>query len=179
MVNTATVGPRLQQLIITDTSRNRRYIVDTGAQVSVILASYIDRRSVATTGPLQANGSSIASLYFCGRVYSVRLVIADVRRPLLGTDFLREHNLLVDLKGQRLIEGSTFSPTICNAGIAADHDLALLDSTRNKFRKILGEFPDLLPPNFSSSTVPHGVQHYITTSGPHHMIEHVVYPLTN
>ena len=43
------------------------------------------------------------------------------------------------MKGQRLIEGSTFSPTICSVGIAADHHLALLDSTSNKFRKILGD----------------------------------------
>ena len=110
-----------------------------------------------------------------GRVYSVRLVIADVRRPLLG-DFLRHHNILEDLKGQQLIEGSTFSPTICRVGIAADDHLALLQYISNKFRRILGEFLDLLQPTFSSSTVAHGLQHYIITSGPQQMPEHVVYP---
>ena len=135
MVNIATVGLRIQQLIITDTNPNRCYLVDTGAQVSVIPASYIDRRSGATTDHIQA-------------------------------DFLRQHNLLVDLKEQRLIEGSTFSPIIFSVIIAAYYHLVLLDSTSNKFRKILGEFPDLLKPTFSSSTVPYGVQHYITTSGP-------------
>ena len=106
-VDTATVGLRLHQLIITDTNTNRRYLVYTSAQVSVIPASYIDRRSVATTDPIQsANGSWIAtygarnaSLCFRGRVYSARLVIADARQKLLGADFLRHHNLLVDLKG--------------------------------------------------------------------------------
>ena len=94
-LNTVTVVPRLQQLIITDTNTNRRYLVDNGAQVSVIPASYIDRRSGATTDPLEAsNGSSIAtygarnaSLCFGGRVYSARIVIADMRLPLLGADF--------------------------------------------------------------------------------------------
>ena len=87
-LDTATVGPRLQKFIITDTNTNHRSLVDTSAQVSVIPASYIDRRSGATTDPLQAaNGSSLAtygarnaSLCFVGRVYSVRLVIVDVTR---------------------------------------------------------------------------------------------------
>ncbi|GFR63901.1 transposon Ty3-G Gag-Pol polyprotein [Elysia marginata] len=36
-----------------------------------------------------------------------RLTIANVKRPLLGADFFRCHNLLVDLYGQRLIEADT------------------------------------------------------------------------
>ena len=58
---------------------------------------------------------------------------------------------------------------IFNVGITADHHLALLYSTSNKFRMILGEFPDLLQPTVSLSAVPHGVhdvQHFILTSGP-------------
>ena len=65
------------------------YLIDTSARVSVIPVSYIDRRSGATTDPLQAaNGCSIAtydtrnaSLWFGGRLYRVRFVIvmSDVR----------------------------------------------------------------------------------------------------
>ena len=117
-------------------------------------------------------GARNASLYFGGRVYSARLAIADVERPLLGADFLRQHNLLVDLKGQRLIEGSPFSANICDVGIAADHHLALLYSTSTKFRKIIGE----LPPSFSSSTFPSTTSPLLE---PQHMAENVVYPQTN
>ena len=139
-----------------------RDLVDTGYQVSVIPASNIDRRSGATTDPRQvANGSSVAtcgarntSLYFGINVYSTKLVRADVR----------QHNFLVDLKEQRFVEGSTFSPTICSVGIGTDHHPAVLYSASNKVRPIVVEFPNLLHPTFSSSTVPHGV--YITTTGP-------------
>ena len=58
------------------------------------------------------------SLCFVGRVYCARLVIADVRRTLLGDNLLRQHTLLGDLKGQRLIEDSTFSTAICSVGIS-------------------------------------------------------------
>ena len=34
----------------------------------------------------------------------VTTVIADVQRPLLGADFLLQHNLLVDVYGERLVE---------------------------------------------------------------------------
>ena len=111
-------------------------------------------------------GACNAPLCFGGRVYSARLVIADVRRPLFGADFLRQHNLLVDLKGHRLIDGFTFSPNTFSVGIAADHHLALLHSTSNKFLKILEYFPDLLQPTISLSTVLHSEQNYVTPSGP-------------
>ena len=60
---------------------------------------------------LAANGSSIASygtqqthVQLGKRKFTVTFIIADVRRPILGADFLRRHKLLVDLCGQKLID---------------------------------------------------------------------------
>lgn len=85
---------------------------------------------------------------------------------MLGADFLRRHNLLVDVRGQRLIEADTYSSTICSVGVTQRQQLVSIDSSSNQFRKVLSEFPKLLQPTFSTATVSHGVQHYITTSGP-------------
>ena len=82
-------------------------------------------------------------------MYSARLILADVKKPLLGADFLRQHNLLVDVKGQRLIEATTFASTICGIQYSSGHELSLLDSSSNQFRKVLCEFPELLKPTFS------------------------------
>ena len=106
------------------------------------------------------------SLCFGNKVYSARLILADVKKPLLGADFLRQHNLLVDVKGQRLIEATTFDSTICRIQYSSGHKLSLLDSSSNQFRKFLCEFPELLKPTFSSPSVRHGVEHFISTSGP-------------
>ncbi|GFS05824.1 retrovirus-related Pol polyprotein [Elysia marginata] len=88
-------GPRNQQLFLTDSYSGRRFLVDTGAQVSAVPASRFDRRSGPNDNPLQAaNGTTIAtygsrnvSLCFNGRTYTARLIVADIRQPLLGADF--------------------------------------------------------------------------------------------
>ena len=147
--------------------------MDTGAQVSVIPPTVFDRRHGQSGPPLQAaNGTSIAtygskdvSLRFNETTYQARLIIADVKRPLLGADFFRRHNLLVDLRGQRLIEANTYlSP--CSVSRVTVTELAPIEQESNRFRKVLQDFPALLQPTFSSTAVKHGVQHHIQTTGP-------------
>ncbi|GFO14026.1 transposon ty3-g Gag-Pol polyprotein [Plakobranchus ocellatus] len=62
-----------------------------------------------------ANGTAISTfglrdvkLRFNGTTCDARHIIADVKRPLLGADFFRRYNLLVDLNGQRLIEADSY-----------------------------------------------------------------------
>ncbi|GFR68256.1 Gag pol protein [Elysia marginata] len=88
----------------TPTQADVRFLVDTGAQVSAVPASRFDRQSGPNDHPLQAaNGSTIAtygsrnvSLCFNGRMYTARLIVADIRQPLLGADFFRQHNRLIE-----------------------------------------------------------------------------------
>ncbi|GFO21026.1 retrovirus-related pol polyprotein [Plakobranchus ocellatus] len=116
----ATSESNMTQLFVTDEKSKRRFLVDTGAQVSVTPASWADKVSGATGPNLQAaNRSSIATygsrvvhLHLGNRVFDARLISANVKRPLLGADFLRQHNLLVDIRGRRLIETDSFSQLI-------------------------------------------------------------------
>ena len=166
-VASASVGPCDPQLFITDTKSRRRFLVDTGAQVSVVPATWFDKRSGETGPPLQAaNGTHISTygsrnvpLYFNNRLYQACLIIADVKRPLLGADFCRQHNLLVDLRGQRLIEADTYLSSPCSVSKTP------VEVEENKFHKILHEFPDILRPTFSSADVKHGVRHFVPTTG--------------
>ena len=99
------------------------------------------------------------------RTYSARLVKADGKRPLLGADFLREHNLLVDICGKRVIEADTYSSILCAATHASVHQLATISPVSNQHRKVLLGYQEIIQHTFSSDTVIHGVQYYITTSG--------------
>ena len=81
-------------------------------------------------------------------------------RPLLGADFLRTHNLLVDMRNRRLIEADTFSGIPCYVSTVTPTNLALLEPSINKFRKL-----DLLKPTFSTAEVKPGVHHFIPTKG--------------
>ena len=108
-------------------------------------------------------GAHIVPLRFGGRIFQARLIAADVKRSLLGDDFLLQHNLQVDIRNHRLIEADTFSGISCSISSATTNHLALVEPTSNKFRKVLNEFPDLLKPTFSTAVVKHGVQHFIPT----------------
>ena len=96
--NVSTAGPHQQQLLVTDSISGRCFLVDTGAQVSVVPATLCDKHSGSSDEHLQtANGTSIStygaqhvSLRLGTSTYNVRLVKADVKRPLLGADFLRQ-----------------------------------------------------------------------------------------
>ena len=148
-------------------------MVDTGAQVSVVPATWFDKRSGETGPPLQAaNGTHISTygsrnvpLYFNNRLYQACLIIADVKRPLLGADFCRQHNLLVDLRGQRLIEADTYLSSPCYVSKTPVNELSPVEVEEYKFRKILHEFPDILRPTFSSADVKHVVRHFVPTTG--------------
>ena len=169
-----TAGPHNPHLSITDKHSGQCYLVDTGAQVSVVPATWLDKRSGPIGTPLQAaNGTPIltygarnALLNINNRIYKARLIMADVKYPLLGADFLRTHNLLVDIRHRRLIEADTFLSTPCSTRPTKIQELALIDKSSNSFRKILEEFKEILEPTFSSDEVKHGVRHHIPTTGP-------------
>ena len=83
-----------------------QFLVDTRAEVSVLPATGLDRRT-RQAGPqlLAANGSSIKTygmltfpLHFASKTFWWDFVVADVARPLLGADFLSSNSLLVDLE---------------------------------------------------------------------------------
>ncbi|GFR76621.1 retrovirus-related Pol polyprotein [Elysia marginata] len=146
---------KISQLFVTDEKSKRCFLVDTGARVSVTPASWADKVSGATGQNLQAaNGSSIATygarvvqLHFGNRVFDACLISANVKRPLLGADFYRQHNLLVDIRGRSLIKADSFSHINCSvSSISSDSVLILLESTSNccyRFLKILNGCPEL------------------------------------
>ena len=108
----------------------------------MVPASRLDKRAEATKQLQAANGTSIttydarnALLHFGNHRYAVHLVIANVKRPLLGAEFLRQHNLLVDIRGQRLIEADTYMSVSCDVTKANVTQLAFIDT--NKYRKVL------------------------------------------
>lgn len=162
--------PRL--LYARDQYSGQSFLIDTGARVSVFPAKNADARSGRTGPPLQAaNGTAIRSfgtraisLVISGRKFKWNFVVANVTQPLLGADFLCAYNLMVDVKGQRLVDITTFSsvPLNCTQGqLLGVHSV----STDRTYTSLLAEFPEILTPTFSSSTARHGVELFIPTKG--------------
>ena len=140
--------------------------------MSVVPATLRDKHSGASDENLQAANDTSISTYGAQHVslrlgtatYNVRLVKADVKRPLLGADFLRQYNLLVDIRGKRLIEADTYVSLPCSSTHINSCHLGTICPSANQYRKVLQDYPEILQPHFSSDTVRHGVQHHITTA---------------
>jgi hypothetical protein len=161
-------------LFVWDRNSGRRFLVDTGAEISVLPASARDRRS-ERTGPclIAANHTAIHTygnrsipLEFNTRRFDWSFTLADVPQPLLGADFLRANNLLVDLRSKKLVDAQTYASVSC--GHVAGHapHLSAISTIDNEYAKILADFPAVTTPTFSHATVKHGVEHYIPTEGP-------------
>ena len=160
-------------LYVKDDSSRRCFLVDTGALVSVFPASGLDIHSHHARPLLEAaNGSTIhtygekqITLPINGWKYVWKFLVADVTQPLLGADFLCSNTLMVDVKGQRLVDPTTYTSLplfVTNASAHGIHNVA----QDNDFSALLKEFPDILTPTFSNPTAKHGVVHYISTEGP-------------
>ena len=170
----ASLSDPKSQLIIQDNTSGLQFLIDTGAQVSVIPATWQDRRARSTGPSLQAaNGTRISTfgtrdivLKLGRHSYSARLVLADVRRPLLGADFLRTHGLLVDVRGRRLVQAETLSPIVCLVSRGQGVHLATSYTTGNQSRDVITGYPELLQPTFSADSIRHSTTHHIQTDGP-------------
>ena len=102
-------------LYIQDLKSNRRFLVDTGAEISVIPPTSTQRNSVSNKTLLAANGTIIQTFgttalninFGMGRNFPWTFEIADVKSPIIGADFVLHFNLSVDLKNRCLIDNNT------------------------------------------------------------------------
>nr|VZI44158.1 unnamed protein product [Spirometra erinaceieuropaei] len=101
---------------VCDTVTRRRFLVDTGAQISVVSLTAADRRFPSPGLHLQAtNCSPIPTFSSLSLILNIDLrrsftwifVIADVPHAILGPDFLAEFDLLVDCRRARLLDRTT------------------------------------------------------------------------
>ena len=161
-------------LFANDQLTGRAFLIDSGAEVSVLPASIADRKNKVKGSSLSAaNGSSIStfgkrSLRFrlCGNTYEWSFIVASVERPILGADFLKSSGLLVDVRKKRLIHPQTQAPSSQSITKTPSLIKAGTSPQVNHFSQLLKEFPAITNPDFSSKNTKHGVELTIPTTGP-------------
>ena len=167
-------GANRSLLFLLDEVSGKKFLVDTGAEMSVIPATREDERT-RPLGPClsAANGSSIKTygtrtlpICFASKTYRWTFTIANVSRPLLGADFLRSNSLLVDLKWKRVIEAETYHSVSLGTVRTAVPQLSAISTSSNQFETLLTEFPHITTPVFTASSIKHKVEHFIQTTGP-------------
>ena len=160
---------------VTDTLQKSRFLVDTGAEISVIPPTDKERLHPVSRHLQAANGSHIKS--YGQRLVTLSLglrrtlqwvfLIADVNMPIIGADFLTHFDLLVDVKRQLLIDRKTSLTTHGISCVSSTVGIRMASTDlASPYRDLLDEFPTLSKPTYTSSSLKHTVQHHISTKGP-------------
>ncbi|XP_064463435.1 uncharacterized protein LOC135374389 [Ornithodoros turicata] len=160
---------------IVDRTTGMRFLVDTGAEVSVIPADKFSRRPRQQCFSLRAANASTIPVYGqrsltlnigLRRDFKWLFLVADVTQAILGADFLNSFKLLVDVNGRRLIDRST-SLSVCGLNLPAPPSRVLSCTAPDvPFASILKDFPALTQPPDWTKPVQHDVVHHVSTRGP-------------
>ena len=164
--------PKSKLLYLKDQQRRQHYLIDTGAEVSVLPATADIREQPPILHLYAANGTRIP--VYARRTQNVDInlrrdfpwtfYVADVSQPIIGADFLNHYGLLVDLKHQKLHdpETSLTSEGVTKEGVSTGISTIGKD---NEFLQLLKEFPSLTQAYSASKPVKHNVFHHIETTG--------------
>nr|VZI26587.1 unnamed protein product [Spirometra erinaceieuropaei] len=152
---------------------HRRFLVDTGVQISVVPPPLSDCCFPSSGLYLQAvNSSTILTFGSLSLTLDIDLrrsffgvfVVADVPHAILGSDFLAKFDLLVDCRRSRLLDRTTGLSVHSLTPFTTFSNLSVLDTrTACPYRGLLLQHPN---PQFRSGEVQHDVVHYIRISGP-------------
>ncbi len=163
---------------VSDRTTGFRSLVNTGAEVSVVRPLHTERLLPRLDLNLQAvNNTAIASYgvrsltldldFGLRRTFRWAFVIADVKQPILGADFLQHFGLLVDVRHNQLSDSATqlkvqgiTSHTHTSPGISL-----LPKDPNNDFLALLSRFPTVTQASFSDCPRKHSVCHHIETTG--------------
>ena len=142
-------------LFVKDILSDREFLVDSGASVSVFLGPRSSsanrvRPLTADRSPIICSGSRLIPLRFsCGsgtKVYTWNFQLAPVSIPLLGADFLQHFNLLVDIKGRKLVHADCPEDVVIQAspGLQPAFKSVSFLSAPQAVQNLLKDFPDIL-----------------------------------
>lgn len=166
------------RMFINDRSTYIKYLVDTGAAISVIPNNMFNKETTKNYRPpytlyaangnlINTYGTKIVELDFgFKRKFIWNFIVADVNKPILGSDFLLHYNLLPDLKNCKLVDGKTLH---CISGIFTSEpsENLYMIQRNNEYNKLLEEFPQLYSiTRIREVSSDSKVFHHIETKGP-------------
>ena len=168
-------GQASRLLFVRDRNSDQRFMVDTGAEASVVPPTRHERKCVNSAFTLQAVNSSPIKTFgtrSCTldlglrRTFRWVFTVADVPHPILGADFLRHFSLKVDLRKCRLEdEGTQLTASGITVPGPSLSPMYTCLPTSHPYQDILREFPAVYTPTPVNHSVKHDVTHHIRTTG--------------
>ena len=147
------------------------FLVDSGSSFSLLPHHSTEVPSgpllrTADGNPLPTWGVCTTTVRFGSHTFSFDFLLAPVSLPILGTDFLSHHHLLIDPRRRQVLLFSSLHPLLPPATAATSPLLASLQSCPPAIQSLLDPYPIVFSSEISSSHPAHGVHHHIPTAGP-------------
>lgn len=161
------------RLFIKDPNTQLKFLIDTGADVSVVPKRNFRNFNPKVSHHLSAANGTAISVYGTKllhvslglrRNFVHSFLVASVNHPIIGADFLNRFNLLVDIRNRRLVDATT---NMHVSGILAKTTTPTLKSfeSGNEFQDILSEFKELMEEPDYAAPIKHSIEHHIVTKG--------------
>ena len=160
---------------IHDRHNHTQFLVDTGAEVSVVPPTRAERSCPQSTFTLQAvDGSQITTYGVRSCTLNIGLrrtfrwvfIIANVKQAILGADFLHHFGLVVDVRHRTLLDSTThLRVNGLSSGLSSGITHTRQDPN-NPFLSLLSDFPGVTQACTANRPIKHSVTHHITTTGP-------------
>lgn len=175
--------PAENRLHVFDKNTNTKFLVDSGSVISLLPKATIKKKLKRHPMTLTAaNSSSIATYGTHSMELNLRLrraftwnfTVADVQSAILGADFLKYFNLLVDLPRSQLIDASTGLSSKGFAATAPVHSVVVVNridappgDLGKRYDSLLREYHDITQTDGAPAELPDlPVRHQIHTTGP-------------
>ena len=161
-------------LYVHDEISKRRWLIDSGALLSIIPPTLEQKRdgpngiklSAANGSEIACYGVEVVDVAFGGRIFPTTVTVADVRQPILGADFLAANHLAPDQRYGNLIDLETWEIIDANFDkCSSPTRINYVDQQNDPYYKLLDQYPELSVPSFRPEKVKHNVKHYIPTTG--------------
>ena len=127
----------------------------------------LEKELVAAKGShIRCYGERKVRFHVGTRTYEWKFLVADVKRSLIGADFLTHSSLLVDLRNKQMVHPDDLNATPLQQTKhrARISGLAFAASAKpSPLAKLFAEFPTVTVPNFKIEHPKHAVQHTIET----------------
>ncbi|UYV74058.1 hypothetical protein LAZ67_11001992 [Cordylochernes scorpioides] len=164
-----------------ENSNNNHFLLDTGAEISVLPPRPEDRRrgptkftlTAANNSPIKTYGERFLNLDLgLRRDFKWRFIIADTNKAILGADFMEHFGIIPDIKGKFIIDSLTKLRK--RASITNFNSLSpkcSINSYEDKFLNILSHYPSLTKPPSYSTPAAESRKFKIAKSEFEHMME--------
>ncbi|GBO03169.1 Transposon Ty3-I Gag-Pol polyprotein [Araneus ventricosus] len=161
------------RLFVRDRRSNLNFLVDSGADVSIIPATSQNKKK-AEYQLYAANGTEISTYSIkvlnldlgLRRDFQFPFIIAAVTKAILGKDFLTKFQLIIDMHNKKLIDGVTNLSIRSHITCVANADSISTTDKKSRCADLLLQYPNLTKPNLFICNSKHKVKHYIAIKGP-------------